>query len=137
MSNFSSGETFYVKWHFKTDQGIQNLTVQEADRLADRPEWLVSVGVLGVGLTLPVPYLLARPAVYEASILGGQAFLMAGLWAMTRGAAPADGSGAAGSSDDGAGGFRQWLAAPPGCPALVRVRAGRSRPGGGKPGERG
>jgi catalase len=28
------GEAFYVKWHFKTDQGIKNLPVDEADRLA-------------------------------------------------------------------------------------------------------
>jgi catalase len=28
------GEAFYVKWHFKTDQGIKNLSVEDADRLA-------------------------------------------------------------------------------------------------------
>jgi len=28
------GEAFYVKWHFKTDQGIKNLPADEADRLA-------------------------------------------------------------------------------------------------------
>ena len=28
------GNIFYVKWHFKTDQGIHNLSVTEADRLA-------------------------------------------------------------------------------------------------------
>ena len=30
----STGEAFYVKWHFKTSQGIKNLSVTEADRLA-------------------------------------------------------------------------------------------------------
>ena len=30
----AAGEAFYVKWHFKTDQGIRNLTVEEADKLA-------------------------------------------------------------------------------------------------------
>jgi len=30
----AAGEAFYVKWHFKTDQGIKNLPVEEADRLA-------------------------------------------------------------------------------------------------------
>ena len=28
------GEAFYVKWHFKTDQGIRNLPADEADRIA-------------------------------------------------------------------------------------------------------
>ena len=30
----ASGESFYVKWHFKTDQGIRNLPVAKADALA-------------------------------------------------------------------------------------------------------
>ena len=30
----SSGEAFYVKWHFKTDQGIKNLPADKADSLA-------------------------------------------------------------------------------------------------------
>lgn len=30
----SSGVPYYVKWHFKTDQGIKNLSAAEADRLA-------------------------------------------------------------------------------------------------------
>lgn len=30
----AAGEKFWVKYHFKTDQGIQNLTQQEADRIA-------------------------------------------------------------------------------------------------------
>lgn len=30
----AAGQAFYVKWHFKTDQGIKNLTVADADRLA-------------------------------------------------------------------------------------------------------
>lgn len=30
----AAGDAFYVKWHFKTDQGIRNLTVDEADKIA-------------------------------------------------------------------------------------------------------
>ena len=30
----AAGEKFWVKYHFKTDQGIQNLTQEEADRIA-------------------------------------------------------------------------------------------------------
>lgn len=30
----SFGEAHYVKWHFKTDQGIKNLSVKDAERLA-------------------------------------------------------------------------------------------------------
>jgi catalase len=37
-----AGEAFYVKWHFKTDQGIKNLSVAEADRLAGAdPEYAI------------------------------------------------------------------------------------------------
>ena len=30
----ANGQAFYVKWHFKTDQGIKNLPAEEAERLA-------------------------------------------------------------------------------------------------------
>ncbi len=30
----SAGELFYCKWHFKTNQGIKNIVVEEADKLA-------------------------------------------------------------------------------------------------------
>jgi len=30
----AKGEKFWVKYHFKTDQGIQNLTQEEADKIA-------------------------------------------------------------------------------------------------------
>jgi len=29
-----TGDAYYVKWHFKTDQGIRNLSAEEADRIA-------------------------------------------------------------------------------------------------------
>jgi catalase len=29
-----AGEAFYIKWHFKTDQGIRNLAAADADRIA-------------------------------------------------------------------------------------------------------
>src|SRR5262249_45720730 len=43
------------------------------------PRWVVLPGVLVLGLGNPMPYLLARPTVYEAAISGGQCFLLAGL----------------------------------------------------------
>jgi len=34
------GKQYWVKFHFKTEQGIENLTQQEADRLAaENPDW--------------------------------------------------------------------------------------------------
>lgn len=37
-----NGEAFYVKWHFKTDQGVKNLSVPEADHLAGAdPEYAI------------------------------------------------------------------------------------------------
>lgn len=32
----SAGEAFYVKYHFKTDAGIKNLTAKEADELSGK-----------------------------------------------------------------------------------------------------
>lgn len=38
----AAGEAFYVKYHFKTDQGIRNLTTAEADRLAvEDPDYAI------------------------------------------------------------------------------------------------
>ena len=32
----AANERFYVKWHFLTEQGIKNLTAQQADDLAGK-----------------------------------------------------------------------------------------------------
>lgn len=48
---------------------------------ADQPPWTVFVAVIAAGLATPLPCLLTRAAVYEAAILGGQFFLMAGMYA--------------------------------------------------------
>ena len=38
----SSGEAFYVKWHFKTDQGIKNLPAAKADEIsASDPDYAI------------------------------------------------------------------------------------------------
>lgn len=38
----SKGEAFYCKWHFKTDQGIRNLPVEEAEKLgASDPDYSI------------------------------------------------------------------------------------------------
>jgi hypothetical protein len=44
------------------------------------PWWTVGIGVLAAGLANPMPYTLARPAVYEVSIFGGQFFLIWGIF---------------------------------------------------------
>ncbi len=44
------------------------------------PGWPVIVGILAAGLANPMPFLLARPAVYEAAIIGGQCFLFAAVY---------------------------------------------------------
>jgi uncharacterized repeat protein (TIGR03833 family) len=38
------------------------------------------LGLLVLGLGTPIPYMLGRPAVYEVSIMGGQAFMIGGLY---------------------------------------------------------
>lgn len=46
-----------------------------------QPWWTVTFGILVAGLAPPVLFLLARPSVYEVAIIGGQCFLLAGLYA--------------------------------------------------------
>lgn len=46
----------------------------------EAPPWTVAIGVLVAGLAVPMPFLLARAAVYEAAIIGGQCFLMTGTY---------------------------------------------------------
>lgn len=48
------------------------------------PAWTVGLFTLTGGLSLPVLWLLTRPSVYEASIAGGQFFLIAGLYCALR-----------------------------------------------------
>ena len=50
----------------------------------DLPLWTLIPGVLLVGLANPLPWLLNRPAIYEAAIASGQSFLLGGFyWAFT------------------------------------------------------
>ena len=44
------------------------------------PGWLFWCGVIASTINVPLIWLLTRPTVYEASIAGGQFFLMAGLY---------------------------------------------------------
>lgn len=46
--------------------------------------WTLVVGGAVVAFATPLPFMLARPAVYEAAILAGQCFFMGGIWASTR-----------------------------------------------------
>jgi hypothetical protein len=45
------------------------------------PTWLVTLCVAVFGLSAPIPFIVSRPDVYEASLAAGQCFLFAGLWA--------------------------------------------------------
>jgi hypothetical protein len=48
------------------------------------PLWTLIPGVLLVGLANPIPWLLSRPAIYEAAIASGQFFLLGGFyWVLT------------------------------------------------------
>jgi hypothetical protein len=49
------------------------------------PSWAVQLAVLVFGLSIPSPYFMARPLVYEASIAAGQCFLFLGLYAAYQG----------------------------------------------------
>ncbi len=50
----------------------------------DLPLWTLIPGVLLFGLANPLPWLLSRPAIYEAAIASGQFFLLGGFyWVLT------------------------------------------------------
>lgn len=52
---------------------------------ADQPIWILMAGIAVLGLGTPVPFFLARAAVYEAAVAGGAAFLLIGLLIALRG----------------------------------------------------
>lgn len=59
------------------------LLLAARDRLfpESAPPWTVGVGILVAGLAMPIPFLMARAAMYEAAILAGQFFLLGGIYA--------------------------------------------------------
>ena len=58
------------------------LLIRDVARNAARrpPRWAVALAMLVFALANPTPYTLARAGIYEAAIMGGVAFMMAGLW---------------------------------------------------------
>jgi hypothetical protein len=58
------------------------LLIRDVARTADRrpPRWAVALAMLVFALANPTPYTLARAGIYEAAIMGGVAFTVAGLW---------------------------------------------------------
>ena len=55
-------------------------------RARARARWAVALAMLVFALANPTPYTLARGAIYEAAIVGGVAFMLAGLYLGYRGA---------------------------------------------------
>jgi hypothetical protein len=49
------------------------------------PAWLVGLSIAVFGLAGPTPFTITSPNVYEACLLGGQCFLLAGFWLALRG----------------------------------------------------
>jgi hypothetical protein len=80
------------------------LLIRDVARAADRrpPRWAVALAMLVFALANPTPYSLARAGVYEAAIMGGVAFAIAGLWFGYRAVGAARPGGASGTA---------WLAA--------------------------
>lgn len=52
---------------------------------ADQPVWILMMSIAVLGLGTPMPFLLARAAVYEAAVSAGAAFLLTGLLIALRG----------------------------------------------------
>ncbi|HLK93300.1 MAG TPA: hypothetical protein VKZ18_25640 [Polyangia bacterium] len=75
------GDQHLVFWLTTLQLVAGTLLVERAGRLLfDRPPLVLEVAaILAIGCANPVLYNLARPAVYEAAIVGGQAFLLLGM----------------------------------------------------------
>jgi hypothetical protein len=58
------------------------LLIRDVARVAERrpPRWAVALAMLVFALANPTPFTLARAGIYEAAIMGGVAFAIAGLW---------------------------------------------------------
>jgi hypothetical protein len=58
------------------------LLIRDVARTAARrpARWVVALAMLVFALASPTPYTLARGAIYEAAIMGGAAFMVAGLY---------------------------------------------------------
>ena len=54
-------------------------------RHPEPPAWLVALAIAVFGLAGPTPYTICSPNVYEASLMGGQCFMLWGLWLALRG----------------------------------------------------
>ena len=80
------------------------LLIRDVARTAARrpPRWAVALAMLVFALANPTPYTLARAGIYEAAIMGGVAFALAGLWFGYR---------ALGARRAGAASATAWLAA--------------------------
>jgi hypothetical protein len=76
--------TLYFTVAMVTIASAMLLYVRERWFTNSLPWYTVGFGVVAVGLVNPILYTLSRPMVYEASILGGQAFLMLGAYASVR-----------------------------------------------------
>ena len=80
------------------------LLIRDVARTAARrpPRWAVGLAMLVFALANPTPFTLARAGIYEAAIMGGVAFTVAGLWFGYR---------ALGARRAGAASATAWLAA--------------------------
>ena len=80
------------------------LLIRDVARTAARrpPRWAVALAMLVFALANPTPFTLARAGIYEAAIMGGVAFTVAGLWFGYR---------ALGARGPGAASATAWLAA--------------------------
>jgi hypothetical protein len=79
--NFSIGDQFFVFGFFVMNLVAGALLI---NRMARRlfpglPFALEILGVLVFAYTHPTPYIVATPGIYQAAIIGGQAFILSGL----------------------------------------------------------
>ena len=49
------------------------------------PDWLLILGIVGIAICFPMPWVLNSPRIYAAAIAAAQAFLLAGLFFAIRG----------------------------------------------------
>jgi hypothetical protein len=78
----------FLVWFFISGLLIFNISIllwMKHKIFDDLPGWFTILGILLMGLSNPIPWLLGRPVIYEAAIAGGQFFLMSGIYWMITG----------------------------------------------------
>jgi hypothetical protein len=79
--SFVVGDQYFVYWFYVVHLVAGTLLITRMARrlFPELPSTLVGLGVLVFAYASPTPFIVATPGIYQAAIVGGQAFLLLGM----------------------------------------------------------